>query len=88
MKKFKFKMIHRYSNNYIVYETDEIEVSTPAFHETSYPILSGKYTYGVNGKNTAFATLFVKFPLTSGFVLRKHFRGNNAGQLARVDLRG
>jgi len=82
--KFEFKEVAKHSRNYIVYETNEIERPTPAFHETSYPILKGKYVNGVNGKNTAFATLTVTFSSAFGFEMKKHFVGNNAGQRARA----
>ncbi|MCD6469095.1 MAG: hypothetical protein J7L32_07320 [Thermoplasmata archaeon] len=84
--RFEFRRVAKYSGNYIIYETNEIKRPTPAFHKTSYPVLKGKYTSGINGKNTAFATLIVSFPVPSGFEISKHFKGKNAGQRARAWL--
>lgn len=87
-KKFKFEVSSKIDRSCIFYKTDEIEMETPAFHESSNLLASGKYQYGVNGKDTAFATLTIKHKNHLGVrkSLRKHFKGTNAGQRARAWL--
>ena len=88
-RKFIFKLKERYDRVRAFYETNEIEVESPAFHESSNLLISGRYQAGVNGKRTAFATIIVRHKHSSRSrrkELKKHFKGNNAGQRARAWL--
>ena len=78
----------RYDRTCAFFDTDEIEMTTPAFHESSNLLLFGKYQAGVNGKRTAFATFTMRHKNNPGryHILKKHFKGNNSGQRARAWL--